>query len=544
MRTYIRFGAPALMLLLGACSFVRDFDDFEVGALCTEPQADCDLEVEGCETTTTTDRNHCGGCDIVCDANSFCEASTCRRYAPGPPLFATIAGNAAIAPPTIAPAANNGVFATFRHSTDLTLGGTTIPTVNFEVTAVRFNAAGALNWALQVNGSDGQPEQAYDTASSADGVYIAGGFNSPSVTFASTTPVIPTTPTSANSGAAATEDGFLWALDEAGNYRWHVQVAGAGTTNARFVETDAAGNVYIAGQFSSTDLRFGIGNPSTIPGLTNHADGIVSGFFVSKFLSNGGRVWTKAISGPTDMVEDLAVDASGNVYLFGTSSGTVTNGLDTHTGNSTPRLFRLAAADGDIDYFRPYSSAEPSTEGRAALTFTSDGTLVVTFFVDSNQTALGTLPLTRGTILASIDPVTGDPLTVTQLGTFLRPNKLEVDASGMLVMNGTIPATATLDFGGGPLPISEARGIEAFVAGYTPEGVFQWVEVYGHEDTTLVPVRADVAGDLAPSRANRAIFLSGTFWGELTFGAATFPFVAPNSNAFLMRLESAPSPIP
>ena len=55
-----------------------------------------------------------------------------------------VAALADIAPPTIAPAANNGVFATFRHSTDLTLGGTTIPTVNFEVTAVRFNAAGAL----------------------------------------------------------------------------------------------------------------------------------------------------------------------------------------------------------------------------------------------------------------------------------------------------------------------------------------------------------------------------------------------------------------
>ncbi|MFK7989346.1 MAG: MopE-related protein [Sandaracinaceae bacterium] len=49
-----------------------------VGA-CVGTRADCDSDyANGCEADTARDGSHCGGCGVVCEAEAFCDASTCR----------------------------------------------------------------------------------------------------------------------------------------------------------------------------------------------------------------------------------------------------------------------------------------------------------------------------------------------------------------------------------------------------------------------------------------------------------------------------------
>ena len=48
-----------------------------IGA-CAAPFGDCDTNpANGCEVTSTSDRNNCGGCGITCDASQTCQAGVC-----------------------------------------------------------------------------------------------------------------------------------------------------------------------------------------------------------------------------------------------------------------------------------------------------------------------------------------------------------------------------------------------------------------------------------------------------------------------------------
>ncbi|NBV21840.1 MAG: hypothetical protein EBS05_07955 [Proteobacteria bacterium] len=106
---------------------------------------------------------------------------------------------------------------------------------------------------------------------------------------------------------------FLAKYDNAGNPLW-ARKAGAGTggpaDQATAVAADAAGNVYLAGVFSSATANF-----SGSLALTNvgGADG-----FLARYDSNGVVQWAQSIAGPQDdRPNGVAVDTAGNAYVVG-----------------------------------------------------------------------------------------------------------------------------------------------------------------------------------------------------------------------------------
>lgn len=45
---------------------------------CSEPFADCNFDFgDGCEVDTTTNRKHCGACEVSCEASEECEDGAC-----------------------------------------------------------------------------------------------------------------------------------------------------------------------------------------------------------------------------------------------------------------------------------------------------------------------------------------------------------------------------------------------------------------------------------------------------------------------------------
>jgi hypothetical protein len=115
-----------------------------------------------------------------------------------------------------------------------------------------------------------------------------------------------------------TMDLFVTKYDGNGTKQFTQQLGVSGaSTAAMSVATDASGNVYVAG-WTTGGLD---GNALSGSGSTD--------FFVTKYDSSGMKQYTKqlGVSGATTMGNSVATDASGNVYVAGYTNG----GLDGNT---------------------------------------------------------------------------------------------------------------------------------------------------------------------------------------------------------------------
>src|ERR1700678_4432618 len=104
-------------------------------------------------------------------------------------------------------------------------------------------------------------------------------------------------------------------IDPVMNYATYY--GGSGNEVGRAVGTDAAGNIYIAGETSTPDLAItkGVVQP-TYGGQTT--DSYTGDVFVAKLTSSGSLVYVTYLGGSADdIATSLAVDANGNVYVTG-----------------------------------------------------------------------------------------------------------------------------------------------------------------------------------------------------------------------------------
>lgn len=115
------------------------------------------------------------------------------------------------------------------------------------------------------------------------------------------------------------EDLFLVKYDATGVRQWTRQVGSAASDSANAVAVDAAGNIYLAG--STLGVLPGPGNSS--------AGG--EDLIVFKYDSSGVLLWSRQFgSVGSDVARGVAVDAGGNLYLAGSTFGTLLPGV----GNS------------------------------------------------------------------------------------------------------------------------------------------------------------------------------------------------------------------
>jgi len=119
--------------------------------------------------------------------------------------------------------------------------------------------------------------------------------------------------TATNSGSSS----YIQKLDSNGNLLW---VRAVDFQNGSFwnLEIDPTGRLYIVGNFKdSVDIDPGIG----IHMLYSHG-----GYdaYILKLSANGNFIWAKSFGGPEDdIIRDIVVDKSGNVYSHGSYEDTV-----------------------------------------------------------------------------------------------------------------------------------------------------------------------------------------------------------------------------
>ncbi len=275
---------------------------------------------------------------------------------------------------------NAYVTGAFSSST-ITFGSYTLTNVNdFDVFLVKYDANGNVLWATSAGGTD--TDESCSLALDASGnAYVTGNFSSPTITFGATTLT--------NSGSY---DIFLVKYDANGNVQWANSATGIVWDNVFSVATDASGNAYVTGKFSSPTITFGTTT------LTNSGNSSSSrdDFFLVKYDANGNVQWAKSATGIFgDYGVSVATDASGNAYVTGNfSSPTITLGTTTLTNSGGYDIFLMKYnANGNVLWAT--SAKGITSDLSCSLALDASGNAYVTGYFYSPTITFGSYTLTN-----------------------------------------------------------------------------------------------------------------------------------------------------
>lgn len=171
----------------------------------------------------------------------------------------------------------------------------------------KLDISGNVIWARNFGGPNAQASASAVAVDSAGNVLVATNFSGGNLTI----PSVAKWSTNKSS-----TDAVVMKLDTNGNWVWVRQYAGAqAQTSVNALKTDALGNLYVAGNFSSGNLM----NPSlSLFGNSNELDGLVM-----KLDGNGNTIWAHNFGGASSFVAcgGVGVDAAMNVVVAGVNLG-------------------------------------------------------------------------------------------------------------------------------------------------------------------------------------------------------------------------------
>lgn len=338
---------------------------------------------------------------------------------------------------------------------------------NDDIFIVKYDPLGNYLWAKKIGSIQGTD---YASAIALDGngnIYITGVFEQ-------TVDFDPGAGTAELTGIGR-GDVFIAKYDPSGNYLWAKRMGDYEIDAGDAIALDANGNVYITGTFVGTvDFDPGAGTANLVaPGNRN--------VFIAKYSSAGNYLWAKDIGGPsTDEAGDLALDASGNVYV----TGSFQNTADFDPGPGTATLTSYGSAD---------------------------------IFIAKYTTA-------------------GNYLWAKQMGGTAQDagRSIALDDNGNVCMTGFFGNTADFDPGPGAATLTSVGDWDIALAKYTSSGSLIWAKSIGGTDY-------DISQDIALD-GNNNIYLTGYFRNTVDFdpgvGVANLTS-ADESDIFLARYDAS-----
>ena len=273
--------------------------------------------------------------------------------------------------------AGGNVFVTgFFSNPTITFGSTTLTNAgSYNVFIAKYDAIGNVLWAKSVGGTS--DDRGYSVSADTGGnVFVTGEFSSSTITFGSITLT--------NVGYW---DVFIAKYDATGNVLWAKSAGGTGLNLGWSVSSDAGGNVFVSGQFSSPTITFG----STI--LTNAGSGDV---FVAKYDATGNVLWAKGVGGTgDDRGYSVSAGTGGNVFVTGVfKSPTITFGSTTLTNAAISDVF-IAQYDSAGNILWAKSVGGTGDDVIRSVSSGIGGDMFVTGYFDSPTIAFGSTTLTN-----------------------------------------------------------------------------------------------------------------------------------------------------
>jgi autotransporter-associated beta strand protein len=340
------------------------------------------------------------------------------------------------------------------------------------------------------------------------------------------------------------EDVFLWGLDIGGNLALAVTFGAAanGVDEGRAIARDAAGNVYVAGNFHGA-VDFDPSAGVTILSAAGNQD-----IFIARYSATGALAWARQIGAANNFEQALgiALDSAGNVYTTGSFNGTV----DFNPGLGVTNLASAGIDDvfvvqldmnGAFGWARSFGST--GSDIGQAITVDPSGSVYTTGSFE------GTVDFDPGAGVTPLTSAGGEDVFVSKLdgtGAFLAAfvfggassdggSGVAVDLAGNICTTGFFNGTADFDPSAAVQNVTSAGLEDAFVAKFTGGGALVFAAgVGGAARDGGAGIAVDAAGNL---------FVAGGFMDTADFdpaaGSAMNLTSAGGSDAFVWKLTSA-----
>jgi hypothetical protein len=275
-----------------------------------------------------------------------------------------------------------------------------------------------------------------------------------------------------------TADAFLAKFNSGGVRQWATYYGGLDLDGGSSCAVSLSGDVYLCGStFNSSSIAFG-GHQNTFGGGVNDA-------FLVKFNSSGVRQWGTYYGGlGDDSGNSCAVDASGNVYLAG-STASITNIASEGHQNDLGGNFDAFLVKFNSSGIRQWGTYYGGVSQDLARTCAVDnvGNIYLAGFTQSSSAiASGGHQNTYG---GSEDAflVKFNSSGVRQWGTYYGGSSGDgaefciTDASNNVYLTGTTNSTSSIAFGGHQNTFGGVA--DAYLVKFSGDGVRQWGTYYG-----------------------------------------------------------------
>lgn len=305
-------------------------------------------------------------------------------------------------------------------------------------------------------------------------------------------------------------DIFIVKYDPNGNVLWAKSAGGTNWDTGTGVTTDTSGNAIITGYFASSSMTFGTTTLSTTSPITND-------IYLVKYDAGGNVLWARSDGGSSnDNVFSVSADASGNIFVTGYFiSPSITFGTTILTQSGPADYFLVKYDTGGNVLWAKDAGGSDFEAGYSVCTDTGGNILVTGSFLSSSVT-FGTTTLTNtgtSTIFLVKYDQGGNVLWAKSEGGSTSDVAYGVyaDASGDILLAGALKSP-TITFG--TTTLTNVGISDVFIVKYTSAGNVIWAKSAGGTlDDECNSVAADASGN---------IFITGFFRDpSIAFGTTT-----------------------
>jgi hypothetical protein len=355
----------------------------------------------------------------------------------------------------------------------------------------KYNSAGVVQWAARQAGTlaDYAMSPAVDSSGN---VFVAGYFSSNPFTLYNVDGSAFAT-TLATSGL---EDSFVAKYNSAGVVQWAARQGGASSDLPRSAAVDSSGNVIIAGNYNANPLTLYNANGSAFATTLINSGGMDG--FIAKYNSAGVVQWAaRQASTGTDSVNGISIDSSGNLFITGHYSATLT----LYNSDASPFATTLDPGGAQESFIAKYNSAGvvqwaarqggTGTDNGYGIAVDLSGNVFITGLYTSDPLTLynsdgspfATTLIRAGGQDAFIAKYNSAGVVqwAARVGGLVneRGNGIAVDLSGNVFITGfyTSNLLTLYNSDGSPFAttLANSGGLDAFIAKYNSAGVVQWV---------------------------------------------------------------------
>jgi hypothetical protein len=295
---------------------------------------------------------------------------------------------------------------------------------------------------------------------------------------------------------------YLAKFDSSGNNLW-AKSAGGGANegteavNAIGLGTDANGNVYVVGSYTTTDAIFG---NVTLASVFNGSS------FLVKYDAQGNALWALNVGGNLNNANSIAVDANGNSFITGSFTGSyIIGGPDSVPLNSNIEGYTIKYDSAGNSVWATGISGNNVFNN--AITLDAAGNVYVTGSYDGDSVLIGnSIVLSNnhgdGMFTVKYDK-NGNPLWAknVSLSSFVNPGGIATDGQGNVYVTGYTTAD-TLIFGI-DTTITGSSTSNIFIAAYDSSGNSKWL----HSTTN----NNNITSSCISANASGQVFITGSF---------------------------------